>query len=165
MVGIRRTLCKERAQAVLEGYEKERLPVKPPVPIHRIAEWMKFTVVLLYSVGDEFSGLVSPKQSLIGINGNHHRHRQRFSLAHELAHIILKHPPESHCSAAEIRIFNAEADLCASELLMPERILLRLHGRRLTPPVLAMLFDVSEQAVAMRAAVELSPEYVRIARV
>ncbi len=120
----------------------------PPINIERIAESLGFCVVRLYAVPEEFSGIVSPKHRLVGINGNHHRHRQRFTLAHEIGHVVLNHPPERACSLARIALLNREADAFASELLIPTDIL-RVFLRTVKHPTpLSRLFDVSEEAMA-----------------
>jgi Zn-dependent peptidase ImmA (M78 family) len=87
---------------------------------------------------------------LIGVNGKHHRHRRRFTIGHELAHIILKHPPESHCTAKEIVLYNSEADACAAELLMPTDVLSRWLPLTQNVANLAYTFDVSEEAMKVK---------------
>jgi Zn-dependent peptidase ImmA (M78 family) len=123
-------------------------PPAPPVDIERIAVALGFQVVRLFSPSGEFSGIVSPRQRLIGVNGNHHIHRQRFTIAHELAHIVLNHPPESRCSTRETAGFNREADVCASELLIPTELLMpHLAGSVCR---LSRLFNVSEDAMTRK---------------
>jgi Zn-dependent peptidase ImmA (M78 family) len=124
--------------------------VSPPVHVERIAEAMGFRVVRLYDVAAEFSGIVSPVHRLIGINGHQHRHRQRFTLAHEIGHVVLKHPPERACSTARIALLNREADAFASELLMPTETLLILLTTITHTGSLSRLFDVSEEAMALK---------------
>jgi len=118
-----------------------------------------FQVLLLYTVGEEFSGLVSTRQKLIGINGKHHRHRRRFTTGHELAHIILKHPPESHCTSKEIELYNSEADECAAELLMPTHLLSQWLPNTKSISNLAYAFDVSEEAMMVKVR-QLKTRYI-----
>jgi len=87
---------------------------------------------------------------LIGINAKHHRHRQRFSLGHEIGHILLKHPPERRCNRKQIADFNAEADLFASEMLMPHLLLQTWLKKIRNPAALARVFDVSEEAMSVK---------------
>ena len=145
----RSQLCTRVAQETLAQYAKGRRALKLPIRIEAVAEWMGFQVILLYTVAEEFSGLVSTKQKLIGINGRHHRHRRRFTIGHELAHILLKHPPESHCTAKEIALYNSEADACAAELLMPASLLSRWFPMTKNVSNLAFAFDVSEEAMKL----------------
>lgn len=147
---VRDGLCRSTARAALQQVADSRGGISAPVPIDDMARGMGFQVVLLYTTGDDFSGLVSPRQRLIGINGHHHRHRRRFSLAHELAHILLKHPPESHCTSGEIATYNKEADLCASEILIPEHLLSPLLTTTHNIVALSRMFDVSEEAMVRR---------------
>lgn len=63
---------------------------KPPVPIDRIAKAQE--AELRYSpLDDELSGMVFVKDGvcIIGVNSLHHPNRQRFTIAHEIAHLIL----------------------------------------------------------------------------
>jgi len=147
---VRHHLCTATALATVQRFTASSGEVSAPIPIDKMARWLGFQVVLLFSAGDEFSGLVSPRQKLIGINGHHHRHRRRFSLAHEIAHILMKHPPESHCTASEIATYNAEADLCASEILIPETLLSPLLATTRNTIALSRVFDVSEEAMLRR---------------
>jgi Zn-dependent peptidase ImmA (M78 family) len=121
--------------------------LRPPVPVDRLADVLGFRVVLLRDAPDEISGLLSARERLIGVNGRHHPHRRRFTLGHELGHVLLGHPPESRCCAEQIRAFNLEADRCASDLLIPFAFL-RSFLQRGTPPAgLARIFDVSAEAM------------------
>jgi len=148
--GLRRNVCLEKAAGALSAYAGSPSLVNPPVNIESVAEWLGFQVVLLYTVEDEFSGLVSLPQKLIGVNGKHHRHRRRFTIGHELAHILLKHPPESRCSHGEIALYNAEADLCAAELLIPSTMLRTQLHMTTNISALAKAFDVSEEAMRVK---------------
>jgi len=148
--GRRQHFCISTARSALEAYQKAQGTLQAPLAIEKIAVWAGFQVVFLSQVPDDFSALVSLNDKLIGINARHHHHRQRFSIGHELGHILLTHPPESRCSAKEVALFNAEADLCASELLIPKQ-LLDEHLRKTQDPVdLANIFDVSPEAMSRR---------------
>jgi Zn-dependent peptidase ImmA (M78 family) len=91
-------------------------------------------------LGDELSGMAYIKDGLkiIGVNALHHPNRQRFSIAHELAHHVL-HVPEiseaihvdrgfrvlhrNKVSAEGSDPLEVEANAFASELLMPDAFL------------------------------------------
>ncbi len=145
-------LCIRIAQRTLRSFSGQQGQVKPPIPIEELAAWLGFQVVRLSNVEDTCSALVSIRDKLIGINGRHHPHRQRFSLGHELAHILLKHPPEALCSRKEIALYNAEADECAAELLMPQDILRHWFSSSRSIGELAGLFDVSKEAMTRKIA-------------
>jgi Zn-dependent peptidase ImmA (M78 family) len=148
----RSDLCTSVARKTLQSFSGQRDQLKPPLPIEEIAAWLGFQVVRLSNVEDACSALVSTRDRLIGINGRHHRHRQRFSLGHELAHILLKHPPEARCTRNEIVLYNAEADECAAQILMPEDLLTRWLGVTRSIRELARVFDVSKEAMARKLA-------------
>jgi Zn-dependent peptidase ImmA (M78 family) len=122
----------------------------PPIPVIDLAAWLGFQVVYLSLVEDEFSALVSTREKLIGINSRHHRRRQRFSICHELAHILLNHPSEARCSRKEIDLYNTEADECAAEILMPSNLLKQWLQQTQSISELARTFDVSEEAMTRK---------------
>ncbi|MEK6754644.1 MAG: ImmA/IrrE family metallo-endopeptidase [Bacteroidota bacterium] len=146
----RTQLCISVAQEFLESYASHQGRLTPPIPVSDLASWLGFQVVYLSLVEDEFSALVSTREKLIGINSRHHRRRQRFSICHELAHILLNHPPESRCSRKEIDLYNAEADECAAEILMPANLLKEWLQQTQSISELARIFDVSEEAMTRK---------------
>lgn len=103
--------------------------------------------------GDSISGasmLTSDKTPIIFINKNNPIDRQRFTLMHELFHVI------AHIfnSIPEKRDVDREADLFASEFLMPEKDIRQHFLGRLTINKLADLkrfWGVSMAALLMRA--------------
>lgn len=146
----RRDFCVRVAIVTLDRFQKEHQRTSIPVPVYEIAEWLGFRIVLLTTVPDDFSGLVSLEDRLIGVNRNHHEHRRRFSIAHEIGHVLLGHPAEGISFRKEIRQYDREADLCASELLIPEKILLPVLERTRNIRVLAGAFLVSPAAMERR---------------
>lgn len=142
--------CVTTAWSTLQAYVKENGTLQPPIPIEKIARWAGFQIVFLSTVPDDFSALVSLSDNLIGINARHHHHRQRFSIGHELGHILLKHPPESRCSPKEVRLYDVEADICASELLIPKNLLEESLRKHQDAVDLARVFDVSSEAMTRR---------------
>jgi Zn-dependent peptidase ImmA (M78 family) len=121
----------------------------PPVPVERIARLLG--VKIEYApFDDELSGMAFIKNGtpMIGVNSLHHPNRQRFTLAHELAHIQLHRTAlESavHVDKGSLRIdqrslrrdqisatgtdsTEVEANAFAAELLMPEHFLAAAVG-------------------------------------
>jgi Zn-dependent peptidase ImmA (M78 family) len=110
-----------------------------PVPVERIVKARGITLQFA-PLGDELSGMAYIKDGLkiIGVNALHHPNRQRFSVAHELAHHVL-HVPEiseaihvdrgfrvlhrNKVSAEGSDPLEVEANAFASELLMPDALL------------------------------------------
>lgn len=127
-----------RAQAA-ELIERFRIKA-PPVPVERIAK--QLGVIVRYSpFDDELSGMAFLKEGaeFIGVNSNHHPNRQRYTLAHELAHIYLHRPQleagvhvdQSSINSLRRDLVSAEgtdplereANAFAAELLMPKKLL------------------------------------------
>ena len=146
----RTDICIRLAAESLRRYEAVIGTLRPPIPIEDLAQWHEFQVVRLGTLPQECSALVSLKDRLIGVNAKHHPRRQRFSIAHELAHVLLNHPPETKCTSRQIAVFNAEADECAAELLMPEKLIRTFMAHTSSLSGLALLFDVSEEAVGLK---------------
>jgi Zn-dependent peptidase ImmA (M78 family) len=146
----RTELCISTAADFLARFSEKNGPIALPVRVTDLAAWLGFQIVYLSLVDDEFSALVSTREKLIGINSRHHRRRQRFSLCHELAHILLNHPPEARCKRGKIALYNAEADECAAELLMPTNLLRGWLRQTRNPSELARIFDVSEEAMVRK---------------
>lgn len=142
--------CVRSAQHALVKYGVQ--PLAAPIRIEQIAEQLGFQVVRIHSASESFSGLLSPKHKLIGVNANHHPHRQRFTLAHEVGHLILRHPAEGECTLRQIDALNREADVCASELLIPTQLLAPhlFEKKRTAVGTLSRLFDVSEEAMSLK---------------
>jgi Zn-dependent peptidase ImmA (M78 family) len=154
-------------------------------------------------VGDrEYAAFLDGDGKLIAVEGRHHPHRQRFSIAHEVGHYVLHYRPNMGlftCSSRDMEVSASalqgpapglqpgpsrpdspagqarqvprflppgragrdprllhlqreyEANLFASELLMPEqpvRAMYRVTGGKLF--ALARHFDVSAQAMEIR---------------
>lgn len=143
-----------------------------PVPLDRIVR--AAGVVVQYApFDDELSGLAFIKdgQAMIGVNSLHSTARQRFTLAHELGHILLHRPVLEasgvHVDKGSLRRDNLasagtddqeiEANNFAAELLMPEPLLATaLDGRNLdfedddAVQALAKKFKVSAIALQYR---------------
>ena len=115
-----------------------------PVPVERIARAQG--VKIQYSpFDDELSGMAFIKDGvpIIGINSLHHPNRQRFTIAHELAHVELHRDQlegtvhvdkgslrRDMLSAAGTDSTEMEANAFAAELLMPRALLeAALDGR------------------------------------
>ena len=92
------------------------------------------------------------RATVIVVNNTASILRQRFSIAHELGHIRMRHGV-SRCSVSgpvtHIPVLEVSANVFASELLMP-KILLQRHGH-LVPEQIASLCRVSLDAATIRA--------------
>lgn len=157
------------ARELLKSYGSHR----PPVPVERIAKQLGAQV--RYSpLDNELSGMIYIKDGvpIIGVNAVHPPTRQRFSLAHEIAHLQLhkaiiarevhvdKGAPfllRSALSAAGIDPMEIEANTFAAELLMPTAWLQEALSTKYFDinedeaiSALAHVFRVSTQAMGLR---------------
>lgn len=147
---------------------------KPPVDVERAARHLKLKIAYA-ELGEDVSGLLISKgpTSVIAVNASDHPKRQRFTIAHEIAHYYLRHqfepgehvhvdhghaitPRNSRSSTGE-DLKEIEANQFAACLLMPSSLIeSRIKALRAQPlrdyhvTLLASEFDVSEQAMTIR---------------
>jgi Zn-dependent peptidase ImmA (M78 family) len=133
-----------------------------PVKLRLISEVLGATIYYR-PLPESVSGLLLPlknKEYIITINNNMTPGHQRFTLAHELSHIILRHPakavsPMLYTPDETFRFgvtpYEREANIAAVEMLMPERKVRELcqHG---IPAIdrLCEFFAVSASAMRIR---------------
>ena len=128
----RYSLARRRARQLLE----EGGVASPPVPLERLAELCDAAIRYEPFEGD-LSGMVHRRpegSSVIGVNSSHSPSRQRFTIAHEIGHLLLHGDEEIHIDekrplgrrdelssqAEDPR--EIEANQFAAELLMPESL-------------------------------------------
>lgn len=169
MTPQRRKAIQRRAKVLLEGQKI----TSEPVPVERIAKALD-AQVRFSPLDDELSGMVHVKDGtpIIGVNALHHPNRQRFTMAHEIGHLVL-HRAEitkqihvdkefpmlmrDTVSSTGINEMEIEANFFAAELLMPESFLARsLEGQPLdiddegAVSALAKQYKVSVSAMRFR---------------
>ena len=143
--------CWLRARELLEELNIN----EPPVDVVYIAGSCGLKIEYV-NRGKGFFGQLLRESRVIEVQENVHPHRQRFTIAHELAHYVLKHNPVSSFVYSEStddprRINESQAGIFASELLMPESwvkqywVELRKDFRKT-----AQKFYVSEEAMFRR---------------
>jgi Zn-dependent peptidase ImmA (M78 family) len=144
----------------------------PPIPVERIAKTLGASLIF-----EPFEGNVSAMlfrdegRTVIGVNAKQSPARQRFSIAHELGHLLL-HPGRPVILDHVVRVnfrddesrlaTNREeiaANAFAAELLMPEALVVKEVRSRLglvntsdarLISSLAQIFDVSKEAMGFR---------------
>jgi Zn-dependent peptidase ImmA (M78 family) len=136
---------------------------RPPVPVEKIAEMLGLEVRYLAS-SDEISGALirKGKDLIIGVNSYQHPNRQRFTIAHEIAHFILHkgwslHVDEDFCINRDgsNNLDEMQANRFAAELLMPEGLVeadvarFNVVDARIVS-LLASKYKVSSQAMQIR---------------
>lgn len=147
--------------------------VRAPVPVDKVARHIG-AVIKLSPLDEEISGMVFIKEGVpvIGVNSLHHPNRKRFTIAHEIGHLVLhrdailahvhvdtRYPIPMRDSRASHGIDpkEFEANQFAAELLMPLH-LIREHLQddvfdledEKSIHALAALFKVSKQAMGHR---------------
>lgn len=153
--------------------------LKTPIALNKIASQLH-TEIHLQTFEDVVSGvlLIRDNERHIMVNKAHHPNRQRFTIAHELGHLVLHHNEgdrlfiDTHLHTYQ-RVGSANADVYrqpgssttpaqereanqfASALLMPRELILAMtHDRdiwdELDIAALASEFAVSEQAMTIR---------------
>ncbi|RKZ31088.1 hypothetical protein DRQ36_03250 [bacterium] len=110
---------------------------------------------------DDFAGIdgiafKGPKYKLIVVNKNLPPERKRFTIAHELGHIVMPHRGGYQiCYPGKNKRMEAAADRFAAELLMPEPLVRKLWSRykdntEYRASVMADIFAVSVSAMRIR---------------
>jgi len=167
-MAVRRRKIRELAQKLV----MEAGTTEAPVPVWEIAR-AKGARIVPDSLEGDLSGFLyrDASQKVIGVNTQHAPVRQNFTVAHELAHLLLHDQEQLHVDRAfpTVRLRDdvssqgiddaeKEANLFAAELLMPVGFLRQdLAGRNTLDlydedyiPELAQKYGVSVQALMFR---------------
>ena len=164
----RYSLAKKEAASLL----RRARVTKPPVPVEKIAALLKAEVVMQPFHGQgEVSGVVYRNKdgtAIIGVNSSHPPQRQRFTIAHEIGHLLLHVDEDLHVdrnfpiglrsgrSTESTDVNEVEANQFAAALLMPADLLARdiqpFMGKDVLFAInrLAKKYEVSEQAMSIR---------------
>lgn len=142
---------KEKAESIISKLNIS----SPPIPIEKVAELFSLKVINYSKFPNSVSGAIIKKEgfNVIGVNSNHPRVRQRFSIAHELGHYIMGHDNTEFIDETFDKPTNKEqeANKFAAEILMPKSILKKDIGEKeYDIPSLAKRYEVSEQAMSIR---------------
>jgi Zn-dependent peptidase ImmA (M78 family) len=144
-----------------------------PVHVYQIASAMGIEICHSETLPDNVSGFIKRHDTHTGtyeihVNGSHSKSRQRFTIAHELAHFILHKDKIGDCitddalyrSSLSSRI-EVEANELAMNILMPWHLLEpRLKENHVSVNSLARDFDVSTSAMSVRLGIPY--EYMNI---
>lgn len=138
---------------------------RPPVDVERLAAQCGVRVAKRRFSSDALSGflLSLPDGPVIGANARHSPVRQRFTIGHELGHLLLGHHADYHVDL-DSPVATGDppgydwrsersANTFSASLLMPERFL-RTEVKEHPPDVqtLAARYEVSQEAMAIRLA-------------
>ena len=119
-----------------------------PISLNKIIKYYNLGAVLF----DDNTNEAFIKNNIIYINKNLSNTRGRFTIAHELRHILLNHKNLSHSIHSESDNTNIEefqANIFARGLLMPAIVLKELNC--ITPPDISNICNVSLQSARYRA--------------
>jgi Zn-dependent peptidase ImmA (M78 family) len=83
---------------------------------------------------------------VIGFNDKNSWYKNRYTIAHEIGHLVLGH----ECSHGLDKNIEREAEVFASELLMPKKILKKDFTAHQNIPVLSEMYRVSQQAMGIK---------------
>ena len=121
----------------------------PPVNLGVICRWLGIEVYAqpCHAFGALF--LLREGRGVLLVNSSLPQGRARFSIAHELGHLLLRHNPLGRIGEPRDPDQERQADRFASELLMPES-LLREDCEKLPFEALCRRYRVSRQAMRIR---------------
>lgn len=136
---------------------RANLAISPDVPIQNLVELLEkngvfiLTLPTIFPKLDAFSvwAALDQERPIIVVSSSKPMDRMRFSISHELGHLVLHQPPHN-----VVHVVEKQADEYASELLLPEEA---MHIE-LIPPVsltsvarMKLRWGVSMQAIIYRA--------------
>lgn len=137
---------------------------KPPVNIKQIVSQLGYIYIEVPNFPDEVDALFLEQndEQYAAVNANHHPHRRRFSLAHELGHVQMGHtleyydepssldnPPTEKRHSERERHLETEASAFAGELLVPLEMLKVEFKRTKDIDALAEIFFVSPHVISI----------------
>lgn len=156
---LQRATPKGTAQQLLE---LSNLKGIIPVPVEAIALMLGYRVFGFEPAKDDaqlqdIAGLVKYDTKEIWVRTSDSPERQRFTIAHEIGHIAMKHQEggvsidfRSTFDGTPTEQKEIDANKFAAELLMPAEDFIRAFFKCLTDEQLALRFGVSQQAVTIR---------------
>ncbi len=152
-LGPRKKFAKTLAARLL----KDVAVNKAPVSLQRVIEYLQSTrsiaVQHIPDAGERVSGLlvvckeVDEEYVTIGFNASHPWYRRRFTIAHEIGHLLLGHTCNSEGGGSHNE---REANVFASELLMPTDFIKNDFKKTRNLKELSKLYRVSEQALTIQ---------------
>jgi Zn-dependent peptidase ImmA (M78 family) len=166
---VKRTIRKAIDERIASLLAHNKI-TEPPIDVELIARRLK---VPIYAkpLPKDISGFLhrDGANAIIAVNSKHVRSRRRFTIAHELGHLILDHKPDQvhvdkmfsirfRANALNADPEETQANFFAAALLMPESMLRRDleafdHDGMLNDGVLTLLverYSVSMQALIIR---------------
>lgn len=155
---------KEARHLAIDLIRKSKI-VQAPVSLRAVITYLKherdLEVYLSTAFSNTLSGMLVTIESdclddrydEIHVNQNHNWHRRRFTIAHEIGHMLMN----TSCSSVEASLNDSrnaeiEANQFAAELLIPSTLLKKDFKRECTINKLAWDYIVSPEAMEWRVA-------------
>ena len=151
-----------------EYFDKiEKAQESTPVDVIQLAKDCGLKVFKVANWPDDLSGLIKKGETgqyEIYFNADHSEQRQRFTVAHELAHFILHRPligdglvDDAMYRSGLSNGVESEANALAADILMPRALVMELRKKpEHTAYTLAEKFNVSQSAMDIRLGVPSS---------
>jgi len=126
-----------------------------PVDIERFAAAVNAKIKVSHDLDDEESGQTFPFRGkhIITVNGNHREERQRFTVLHEIAHIVLGLPSQHHGENM------TTSDLISYRGRPKEEILCDVFAAECLLPYKYFRKDVEDVDVCLDAVTEIAAQY------
>ena len=126
---------------------REHGVISPPIPVEQIAQNLGAEVCYMPFEGEgEVSGMLyrDLDQKVIGVNSLHHPNRQRFTIAHEVAHLLLH---KGTGIPIDKTLFINLRDTASSKATDPNEIEANRFAAELLMPRQMLLNDVKDQGI------------------
>ena len=154
-LGPRRKAAIALAQRLLRAANAVQAPVSLRVVVGHLQKDHDITLVPMNDVSSKVSGLLvqcrteEDEYSVIGYNEKHPWCRRRFTIGHEIGHLLMGHTCEGR-DVTDASHNEREADIFASELLLPSELIKK--DFRSTPDLqlLAKKYIMSKEAVTRK---------------
>lgn len=154
---MRKTQLPEQlARNILKALKIEEPVISIQAVIKYLSESRNITISILeYDLPDNISGAHAKKgdKHIITFNRNHHPHRQRFTVAHELGHLLLEHVnlQNNEEDFSTKKPEETAANKFAAELLVPLDFLKKDFEKGVRDvKALANKYEVSEETMWWR---------------
>jgi Zn-dependent peptidase ImmA (M78 family) len=150
----RKKYIESETLAVIKTCSQSCAPVNLRDVVIHIQEKYNVNLIKTSELEDGLSGFLTKEYNIydeevftIGFNANHPWVRNRFTIAHEIGHLVLGHVCNKNASS---KTNEKEADLFASYLLMPKDLLKKDFLLTPSQKDLAKKYIVSESAMTIR---------------
>lgn len=149
---------KNKTRVLAQGLIQDAGIISVPVSLKTIIEYLQRSRNLTVSASSDFSNALSGflyrstevdnDFTVIGYNEKHPWCRRRFTIAHEIGHLLMGHA----CNKQEDDGTHneTEANLFAGELLMPTKFLKKDTTKTKDIPTLARIYLVSSHAMGIK---------------